>query len=153
MATVALIADERFGVEGAKQSLQVVVTAQNADRRYDVDVTCKFIREDGETVCEARYSASEESPIEPHSLVVVAATAYGLCLGTRYVWESFKIVKQTYNQVTETEKNATTRSERAYHTVNRLPGRGKDFVEAARQVAKGCVTFVVEALISKGAGF
>jgi hypothetical protein len=154
LAIVRSIIDERVEVANADEPLQVVVTAENADGRADVDIICKFMgAKSGYAFCETRYSAAERSPLSPHSLVVISATAYGLCVGTRYIWESFRIVRKTYNEVAESEKDAQTPSQRAYHTVNRLPGKNKEFVKAATDVAKGCVIFVAEALISKGAGF
>lgn len=137
MAEIVSVLDEEIDVSDAPP-LRVVVTAQVAKSSNRIDVHYHFSNRDGARYCEVTYAASVTNPLIVSSILISAATAYGVCLGTRYLWGSYGIVRDTYKEVVETERNAVTPSQRAYHVVNKLPGEGKKFRELAMTIAKEC---------------
>lgn len=143
MAVLVEILDDY--IEGEKDAplKKVVVTAEADKDSNRVDIRFHFSDPSGNRVCEVTYAGVVTNPITLSSIAVAAATAYGLCLATRYVWATMGIVADTYKEVAESEKDAKFPAERVRHVVNRLPDKKKQFYEAAVTVAKGCVPAAV----------
>jgi hypothetical protein len=153
MVQVVSLVDGGIYVEELKHELRLVVTAQLADNTSIVDINFHFSDQSGARICEVRYAAPITNPIDLAAIGISSLTAYGLCLGTRYVWESWTIVKRTYEEVSKKQPGARTPTERAHDTINLLPEKSDEFLKAGKRLGKECFHFVAGAIGGKVAGF
>lgn len=146
-STIHILVDDTFFVDEVADSIRIFATAQLVDNSNRIDIHFQFIDSKGVRLCDASYSATATNPIELGAIAVAAATGFGICSAGRFLWSSWRIVKETYDAA-----EGSKPSERAYHTINALPGKNKQFLEAAKNTGKYCGKFAVEALLGKVAG-
>jgi hypothetical protein len=91
-------------------------------------------------LCDVSYEVRVvKNPIGLETILVKAAAGIGLCVATKFVWATCRIVNEAYEEVKEEEKAARTITERAYHTTNKLPAKRVRFQNDAITALKGCV--------------
>jgi hypothetical protein len=104
---------------------------------------------EGQPICSSSYEVRAVNPLVLSAILVSAAGAYGWCIGERYVEATFDVLSKTYDEVVAQEPRAKTRWERLYHVVNRLPGKGKEFIAPLGGIATKCITAAIAGPLKK----
>jgi hypothetical protein len=131
---------------------------QTEQGNYELTVTGSINEDDSLTVnsefssnegqlCRVTITAVATNPLELlGALAINAISAYGLCVGTRFLASSWSIIRSAYDE-SKLESDDLEKLDRISDTLERLPNKKGEFKKEAIGALRGCAGKLIPELL------